>query len=942
MTKNNNRPTKRKPAGMRGQVTVFIILALITLFVITSLIILSIWQAQSQTSQPIQRAGSFDSVIGDITNYVEACLAKEAAPLVVALAEHGGRMEPPEEIYLNGTKIHALCINRNNFEGCVSTLTTKSSLEQELKTAMMASLSECTTLQPQFGSTGAKITTGNPSLNVSITIDSIHLILAYPVKVTLGPNQRELDTFSTSLETPLGRLFGMALDITNQAARGGIFDKEEYMANHDSSILIETHKPYPHIVYQLRRYDPRQGQDFLFQFALQGKKTAGSEPLYLDPKYSCCYANDNTYHYNPNPTECDRIGKYEGPGCGMPANAAPIVEGCCVLSANQCSVTTSKECGQGNTFYENDRLCSQAPGCTSLDCHQTYNMPTRTVTFGPRKNGESWCIYDGRVGNGNDLVGSRHYLHSCVRGREYVEPCRDFREELCAEERRSTPGGAVIAHATCRINRFADCTRQQDAGNCLDTNVRDCEWMPGVYGSTPTYTRYALCIPTVAPGLPFWDGTGQGICKEANNENTAAPKKKRTFGHQACWACQRVGDCGPKQNIADVLTLGGYFNPDGVVDASKLLPAGSTRQQYPGLAIATRATKISPVVIARPDLLVNPSSAGSDATCSLWQTPGGGDCTLCDSNPYWQPCTEYRCKNIGANCQWSELAGIGTCSGPSTEGATKPKITVVKQGGPNVKPHEPWPIELSIDQNARCAIRVVSRRYSGFASATWGVCLPQIMPPNLYSMVPAMYRSLLDTVCINPPTIHLSDGKFETSHKTEIRFPTLHNLLNNVYTFMDENGLTAHKGVIQTYLRNGFKLYLTCTSERGIVSDQVEFPIDIQPGGGNAPPKIIEIHPKQHELPEPDGSPRPITLFVDRPFKECSVKPQGLTEIKLSCPGTTEPDQKFGIYMPPGSYECAGSQLTLNSPKFTFTCKDETGQGVPFHYEPNKPEPTTT
>ena len=74
--------------------TVFIILALITLFVITSLIILSIWQAQSQTSQPIQRAGSFDSVIGDITNYVEACLAKEAAPLVVALAEHGGAWNP--------------------------------------------------------------------------------------------------------------------------------------------------------------------------------------------------------------------------------------------------------------------------------------------------------------------------------------------------------------------------------------------------------------------------------------------------------------------------------------------------------------------------------------------------------------------------------------------------------------------------------------------------------------------------------------------------------------------------------------------------------------------------------------------------------------------------------------------------------------------------------
>ena len=102
----------------------------------------------------------------------------------------------------------------------------------------------------------------------------------------------------------------------------------------------------------------------------------------------------------------------------------------------------------------------------------------------------------------------------------------------------------------------------------------------------------------------------------------------------------------PKQNIADVLTLGGYFNPDGVVDASKLLPAGSTRQQYPGLAIATRATKISPVVIASQTSLSTQAAQDQTQPARFWQTPGGGDCTLCDSNPYWQPCTEYRCKNI--------------------------------------------------------------------------------------------------------------------------------------------------------------------------------------------------------------------------------------------------------------------------------------------------------
>ena len=43
-----------------------------------------------------------------------------------------------------------------------------------------------------------------------------------------------------------------------------------------------------------------------------------------------------------------------------------------------------------------------------------------------RENGESWCEYEGKTGEGKDLVGSRQYVHKCLNGREIIDYGTDY------------------------------------------------------------------------------------------------------------------------------------------------------------------------------------------------------------------------------------------------------------------------------------------------------------------------------------------------------------------------------------------------------------------------------------------------------------------------------------------------------------------------------------
>jgi hypothetical protein len=273
----------------------------------------------------------------------------------------------------------------------------------------------------------------------------------------------------------------------------------------------------------------------------------------------------------------------------------------------------SKSCGNCN--YLSGSICKDGVAtlgdlaCKDLNCYKTEDGRDY-------KNGESWCFNEGTGNNGEDTVGSRFYRHVCVHGEETIEPCADFRNEICIQESLSTSYGG-FTEAACRVNRWVDCIDQLEQDDCENTDQRDCYWVEGVHydGSatkttasqvvetpstqnfdgqvaTPTanpeladedpegenvgiLTGGGICLPRHPPGLEFWtDGNAKNICSLGNSRQTVH-FSENIFGSRSCekncevlsgdWVenmnrvCLSLGDCGNYDNLA------GRSTDDGIV-----------------------------------------------------------------------------------------------------------------------------------------------------------------------------------------------------------------------------------------------------------------------------------------------------------------------------------------------------------------------------------------
>jgi hypothetical protein len=146
-----------------------------------------------------------------------------------------------------------------------------------------------------------------------------------------------------------------------------------------------------------------------------------------------------------------------------------------------CSPTDGTDSSCGNCDYMLGSRCEAKYGllagegafCQRTDCTDRWGQN--------RLNGESWCVNDGMSGGGRDKIGSRYYREVCVDGEVRVEPCADFRNEVCYESSVETSKGEFSAGA-CRINRWQGCVAITEENSCLNADKRDCLWLDSPVG----------------------------------------------------------------------------------------------------------------------------------------------------------------------------------------------------------------------------------------------------------------------------------------------------------------------------------------------------------------------------------------------------------------------------------------------------------------------------
>lgn len=226
-----------------------------------------------------------------------------------------------------------------------------------------------------------------------------------------------------------------------------------------------------------------------------------------------------------------------------------------------CSVGSlpSSTCGEcsyrlgtiGAEYKANDPSMPKSPPeygnnvCKELSCYYDTDNDGKTDSKTEKyKHGESWCAQsegtyynvpfeiDGKTKkvvadgyNQYNLPGSRYYKLKCYDGEVLIEPCADFRNEICQSAINPETEKSI---ASCVLNEGNACMTYATRTDCEARS--GCKWIPGynvAFGVidlelegpklSEYYEKQGVCLPLFAPGSPFWNSDGEELCSKVSS-----------------------------------------------------------------------------------------------------------------------------------------------------------------------------------------------------------------------------------------------------------------------------------------------------------------------------------------------------------------------------------------------------------------------------------------
>jgi hypothetical protein len=262
-------------------------------------------------------------------------------------------------------------------------------------------------------------------------------------------------------------------------------------------------------------------------------------------------------------------------------------------TCGNCNRFAGSACGQRTA---NEKLSDgdQDFVCRDLGCVDSYGND--------RKNGESWCEYQGAFGikegsgitggekiedslghyRAVDTPGSRHFRASCFDGEVSVNACDAYRNKVCVEERSKGDTSEDISSAGCVLNVWQLCLdyNTQVESEDLDEKVsqleernEDCLANPQCFLKNVSISEnfnFAICSPKYSPSFDLQENPagGEMICGSASQKCTVTWVKKISgwkpainagclepkFAEQMNDMCMSLGDCGASVNYQGDLT----------------------------------------------------------------------------------------------------------------------------------------------------------------------------------------------------------------------------------------------------------------------------------------------------------------------------------------------------------------------------------------------------
>ncbi|MCW8965445.1 MAG: hypothetical protein OQK82_01970 [Candidatus Pacearchaeota archaeon] len=179
-----------------------------------------------------------------------------------------------------------------------------------------------------------------------------------------------------------------------------------------------------------------------------------------------------------------------------------------------------------------------------------------------RRNGESWCVYEGIVGeydNGDvsisaDIPGTTHYRKSCSQGEITRTSCGEYRDTICGESVTEVDGDS-FSKATCRANNGRSCFEIEDTNECIDEPDCRVQEVNVIEDYDIDFFSFSACVPRYAEGFdpgeygPKSWTNADAVCGIATMSCTVLQQYKLEdkclfrepiFGTCATWFLQKV------------------------------------------------------------------------------------------------------------------------------------------------------------------------------------------------------------------------------------------------------------------------------------------------------------------------------------------------------------------------------------------------------------------
>jgi hypothetical protein len=265
-----------------------------------------------------------------------------------------------------------------------------------------------------------------------------------------------------------------------------------------------------------------------------------------------------------------------------------------LLASNSCEVGNGRDplnnqrtCGNCNRFLgsvcgaktSNEKL---SDGSIDFVCRDVRCIDSSGEA---RENGESWCEYQGAIGVDDgaggfsrsvDTPGSRHFRASCFDGEIQIDPCQDYRNQVCVENQEERDSDREkVSSAACVSNLWQLCleynTNIKGEGEIREKSIEkrdnDCEENPMCVMKSVLVDsgfQFDTCVPKYSPGFDLQkNAEGSELsCSFANQKCTVVYVKGFSgwkckqncncrgaeFTGQMNDLCMSLGDCGASVN----------------------------------------------------------------------------------------------------------------------------------------------------------------------------------------------------------------------------------------------------------------------------------------------------------------------------------------------------------------------------------------------------------